>query len=511
MFDLLMKPKFYAKCKSDIRMIKMRLETIKKKRNAVEKYLKNDIAELLRSGLDYNGYGRAEGLLIEQNRTACYNLIEQFSECISKHVSVMQKSSECPEECKEAIPSLIYAAARFADLPELRDLRTIFTERYGNSLESFLNQEFVWKLKAEPPTKEMKLQLMHDVAQEFSIEWDSKALEQKLFKPPPPQQNEAWHKSLDDADDNGHKLYRSKNDTFQKSNNHDDEIGLGNMLENTRPKRNETGLTSHGRKEDTDNKYKLHSSSEDELSDKVFPNTGSTSVESVSEDNIENRKPFYYRFMPPPYVRPSLGKEKSSTEEPTTPSDNTDNEKNSKWDDSVGESKPKPRSVRRRPLKPPPGREVLSSDENDGAAKNLSSSAVNLKEARKGLASIQIEESDERDNEEKMMDGLLMHYSKKKSPYELASKWKANLRLAPGRQTAEDSSKGSRFRSTKSDPSSPPGRAATFPKEATSPTETTGRHARASSLQPDMFAGHVHPKLPEYDDLAARLAALRGG
>ena len=39
-------------------MNKVRLETIKKKRNAVEKYLKNDIAELLRNGLDYNAYGR---------------------------------------------------------------------------------------------------------------------------------------------------------------------------------------------------------------------------------------------------------------------------------------------------------------------------------------------------------------------------------------------------------------------------------------------------------------------
>lgn len=34
---------------------------------------------------------QAEGLLVEQNRTACYSFIEQFSECISKHVSIMQK------------------------------------------------------------------------------------------------------------------------------------------------------------------------------------------------------------------------------------------------------------------------------------------------------------------------------------------------------------------------------------------------------------------------------------
>lgn len=37
--------------------------------------------------------------------------------------------------------SLMFAAARFSDLPELRDLRQIFQERYGNSLELFVNQE----------------------------------------------------------------------------------------------------------------------------------------------------------------------------------------------------------------------------------------------------------------------------------------------------------------------------------------------------------------------------------
>lgn len=50
---------------------------------------------------------------------------------------------ECPEECKEAVASLMFAAARFADLPELRDLRNIFTERYGNSLEAFVNIDVI--------------------------------------------------------------------------------------------------------------------------------------------------------------------------------------------------------------------------------------------------------------------------------------------------------------------------------------------------------------------------------
>lgn len=34
----------------------------------------------------------------------------------------------------------------------------------------------------------MKLQLMQEIASEFSIEWNSKALEQKLYKPPATEQ-----------------------------------------------------------------------------------------------------------------------------------------------------------------------------------------------------------------------------------------------------------------------------------------------------------------------------------
>ena len=50
-------------------------------------------------------------------------------------------SRECPNECREAIPTLMYAAARFADLPELRELRSLFTEKYGNSLDSYVIKE----------------------------------------------------------------------------------------------------------------------------------------------------------------------------------------------------------------------------------------------------------------------------------------------------------------------------------------------------------------------------------
>lgn len=169
----------------------------------MQKYLKNDIADLLTKDLNVNAYGRSEGLLLELNLSRCYDFLDQYCQQISSNLSAMNKQRECPEDCKEAVSTLMFAAARFADLPELRDLRTIFTDRYGKSIDFFVNKEFVEKLKGEIPSKEMKLQLIQEIASECSIEWDSKGLEQNLYKPPPAtDEPESGHLSADTSPEN---------------------------------------------------------------------------------------------------------------------------------------------------------------------------------------------------------------------------------------------------------------------------------------------------------------------
>ncbi|GAA0148762.1 hypothetical protein LIER_08114 [Lithospermum erythrorhizon] len=185
MLDVLCKNKLYRKCKSAIRVTKVRIEIIKRKRNAMQKYLKNDVADLLKDGLDSNAYVRAGGLLLELNLTSCYELADKFCDHILEKLSVISKQRECPEECREAVSSLIVAASRFADLPELRELRSIFTERYGNSLDCYVNKEFVEKLKLTHPTTDATLELMQNIAREAGLLWDSKATEQKLYNPLP--------------------------------------------------------------------------------------------------------------------------------------------------------------------------------------------------------------------------------------------------------------------------------------------------------------------------------------
>lgn len=44
--------------KSLIKLVKNRIDVIRRKRNATQKFLKKDIADLLSNGLDINAYGR---------------------------------------------------------------------------------------------------------------------------------------------------------------------------------------------------------------------------------------------------------------------------------------------------------------------------------------------------------------------------------------------------------------------------------------------------------------------
>ncbi|ESW07683.1 hypothetical protein PHAVU_010G150200 [Phaseolus vulgaris] len=141
MFRWLLKPRFDSKCLSYLKSLKIRLGRVQNRKKAEVKFLKSVIAELLTIGLEDDAYTRAKELLLEQKTLSSYELIEKFVGCISDHVEDFTKQKDCPEECKEAVSSLMDAAARTGDLPELRQLRTLFTDKYGNSLEPYANKE----------------------------------------------------------------------------------------------------------------------------------------------------------------------------------------------------------------------------------------------------------------------------------------------------------------------------------------------------------------------------------
>nr|GMC78208.1 IST1-like protein [Ipomoea batatas] len=405
MFDAWLKGKFYSKCKAGIKLTKTRVDLIRRKRNAMQKYLRNDIADLLKNGLDTNAYGRCEDLLVELNHSRCYDLMDQYCEQISSNLSIMSKQRECPEDCKEAVSTLMFAAARFGDVPELRYLRTIFAERYGNALDCFVYKEFVEKLKSLRPSKDMKVQLMQDIASEWGIDWNSKALEQQLYKPPAIEQ-----------------------DSFMNGN---------------------------------DQAYKL---------DEKAQKKGENHHLSNRDPGKESEVPAYHNPIPPPYTKSREEKMKGALGR------DVHEQKGQEKDSDDKEAKPKPKSVRRI-------RNRALSDER------LSS---------------RDEDSNQRDEEMKKLDSLLDHYSRKNS-----AAGKPDTETKPSSEHEASSSRIPNRRSVDAAPS----RSNSLPIETqqSSPTELPKGHARSVSYHAETCnpKGHVHPKLPDYDDLVALLAAAR--
>lgn len=462
MFDGLLKNKFKTKCKSLIKMTRTRLEMIKKKRCAMQKYLKIDIADLLQNGLDSNAYSRAEGFLGEMNLSSCYEYVDLACSCISHHISAMSKTRECPEDCREAVSSLMFAAARFADLPELRELRSLFTERYGKSVESYANKEFVAKLKSSPHSKDKKLQLLQDIAHESGIEWNSKALEQKLYKPPAVEEN--LSKNTSAADRN-------------KQNNQRTTFGA-----------REQDICSDIKDEVTKDDDKFIKSKRTP-SNRFHPmkmdrNVQQDLVRSSSREEVDGDKSISsYSSIPPPYTRQPVSKTDPILDVPPNGSD-AGGEGSRKLDvQRDKELKPKPKSVRRRTAKllnPPLVQEYIGSFKGDETMKKNTDGTKQEDSNQNGC--------DLSDEEERKMDKLLMHYSNKNATPEPSKEPKSRHREF-GLQS----------------------RAASLPLEVTSQVETKRGHTRATSYETDMNANcHIHPKLPDYDDFVARLAAFRG-
>nr|XP_017231080.1 PREDICTED: uncharacterized protein LOC108205614 isoform X2 [Daucus carota subsp. sativus] len=462
MFDGLLKSKFQTKCKSLVKMTKTRLEMIKKKRSAMQKYLKNDIADLLQNGLDSNAYSRAEGFLKEMKLSSCYEYVELACSCISTHLAAMSKNRECPEDCREAVASLMFAAARFADLPELRELRSLFTHRYGKSVDGYANKEFVAKLKLLPHSKDKKLQLLQDIAHESGIEWNSKALEQKLYKPPAVEENV------------------SKNTSAVDRNKQNDQRVTSGVKEQDICSDKKEEVTYDDKKVTKSRRTPRNGFQAKKMDQDVRP---SDPVRSSSKEKLDGGKTASsYSSIPPPYTRQPVSKTDPILDVPSGGSDVRGEESRKLDAQPDKESKPKPKSVRRKPAKlpnPPPGQDYIGSLKGDETATN--SDGTTEEDANQ----IGHDLSDE---EERKMDKLLMLYS--------------NKNVAP-EASKEPKSRHREF--------SLESRAASLPLETTSPVETKRGHARATSYETDMNANcHIHPKLPDYDDFVARLAAFRG-
>ncbi|KAL8532115.1 hypothetical protein ACS0TY_008651 [Phlomoides rotata] len=182
-----------SKCKTMAKMAVARIKLLRNKREVVIRQMRRDIAMLLESGQDSTARIRVEHVIREQNIMAANELIELFCELIVSRLAIIAKQRECPADLKEGISSVIFAGPRCSEIPELLSIRDVFQKKYGKDFVSAatdlrpnagVNRLLIEKLSVKTPPGEIKLKVLKEIAKEYQVQWDTAESEEELLKPP---------------------------------------------------------------------------------------------------------------------------------------------------------------------------------------------------------------------------------------------------------------------------------------------------------------------------------------
>ncbi|KAM3320728.1 putative protein isoform X2 [Capsicum chacoense] len=202
MFDAIFGWRKATKCKNLIRRVKCRIKLLKNKRSCIVKQLRDDLGQLLRHGHYQIVFDRVEQLFMDDNMVVVYDLLENFCEFILINLPYIRRHKDCPDDINEAVSSLVFASARLGDLPELPEIRKLFSERYGKKFVTFalellstnhVNQQLKEKLFVKSVSNEVKYRLVYEIARIY-FQQGPLLLEYRNES-----QQEQVHKTIDDA------------------------------------------------------------------------------------------------------------------------------------------------------------------------------------------------------------------------------------------------------------------------------------------------------------------------
>ncbi|XWS09953.1 hypothetical protein CRYUN_Cryun39dG0034100 [Craigia yunnanensis] len=127
-----------ARCKSLIKQVQSHLTLLRNRREYIIRQSRADIGQFLQDGQLQRALERVVQLYKDQCLLCAYDQIEQFCRSIISNISHIRRQSsrhKLPIDTSEAVSSLVFAASRYGELPELHLLRSLFKERYGSEFE----------------------------------------------------------------------------------------------------------------------------------------------------------------------------------------------------------------------------------------------------------------------------------------------------------------------------------------------------------------------------------------
>ncbi|EXB97158.1 hypothetical protein L484_008648 [Morus notabilis] len=168
-----------SKFKTLLKLASSRIAILANQHQSRLSHARSDVKDLLLIGQQDCAMLRVEHVIMEQNKLDAFSLIEYFCQLLLERVKLIaQSKGECPEELKEATSSLIYAASRCGEFPELQKIREVLTPKFGKDFATRavelrnnceVNPKIVQKFSTRRSSLESRLKFLKEIASEAGV------------------------------------------------------------------------------------------------------------------------------------------------------------------------------------------------------------------------------------------------------------------------------------------------------------------------------------------------------
>ncbi|GAB2226580.1 hypothetical protein Droror1_Dr00022391 [Drosera rotundifolia] len=167
-----------ARFKQLLNLAVSRLAVFKNQRQVRCNISRSDVVQLLNLGYRDSALSRVELVIKEQNMLDAFTMMEGYCNVLIERVALIEHENYCPEELKEAISSLMFASSRCGEFPELTELRSVLTTRFGKEFVAravelrnncSVNPKMIQKLSTRQPNMESKMKLLKEIAFENDV------------------------------------------------------------------------------------------------------------------------------------------------------------------------------------------------------------------------------------------------------------------------------------------------------------------------------------------------------
>ncbi|KAJ0462371.1 putative vacuolar protein sorting-associated protein Ist1 [Helianthus annuus] len=168
------------KFKATVNLAMSRLTILKNQHHARLTVARSDIIQLLNLNHHEHALLRVGEVIKEQNMLDVLAMVDGYCHLLIQMVKLIEKERYCPDELKEPVSSLIFAAPRCGEFPELQEIRAILTARYGKEFKFAhgdielrnscgVNTRMVQKLSPRQTRLETRIKTLQEIANENDI------------------------------------------------------------------------------------------------------------------------------------------------------------------------------------------------------------------------------------------------------------------------------------------------------------------------------------------------------